>query len=471
MAALKGDNMRIPQFYAGRSVLITGATGFMGKVLVERLLTTCPDIGRLYLLMRTKRDADPNQRLQQLKDSAVFNNLRQRDPEQLNKLRTLPGDILQPKLGISKESIAELKEVSIVFHSAATVKFNEELRRAIEYNVLSVMRLLKICDELPNMQAFVHVSTAYSNADRKEIEEKVYPITTPLDELLALLDDENIEPEELNKYLGSKPNTYTFTKGVAEYVVQQHPKKRYSAAIFRPSVVISSNRNPFPGWIENMNGPSGVIAGYNAGLLRVFTTNSAKEADLLPVDIAIDNLIAVAWETALSKSTAIKVYNCSVCENPTTWGDIERNVISYTREHPPKKTYFYPFLLVVKNRFLYAFLEFMLQAVPFHIIEFVSRIFGIKQKHNLLALNQKFRDMTAALRFFVMNEWTFKNDNMRMLREKLHPSDAKLFHLDPRTVNWKEHYSNFVIGVRRHLLKHEEEDTQTKEQFRRAAMF
>lgn len=48
-------NQYIPAFYAGKSILITGATGFLGKVLIEKLLRSCPDVREIFLLMRPKK--------------------------------------------------------------------------------------------------------------------------------------------------------------------------------------------------------------------------------------------------------------------------------------------------------------------------------------------------------------------------------------------------------------------------------
>lgn len=52
----------IPQWFAGKTIFVTGATGFMGKVLVEKLLRDCPDIEKMYLLIRTKKGVDAEQR-------------------------------------------------------------------------------------------------------------------------------------------------------------------------------------------------------------------------------------------------------------------------------------------------------------------------------------------------------------------------------------------------------------------------
>lgn len=62
----------IPEFYRGRSVLVTGATGFMGKVMVEKLLRCCPDVDTLYLLVRPKKGVDPKKRKEAFTSSQVI---------------------------------------------------------------------------------------------------------------------------------------------------------------------------------------------------------------------------------------------------------------------------------------------------------------------------------------------------------------------------------------------------------------
>lgn len=59
---VKSVSPSIPEWFSGKSILITGATGFMGKVLVEKLLRDCPDIAQLYLLIRPKKGVEPAQR-------------------------------------------------------------------------------------------------------------------------------------------------------------------------------------------------------------------------------------------------------------------------------------------------------------------------------------------------------------------------------------------------------------------------
>lgn len=66
------DTKSIPEFYAGRSIFITGATGFLGKILVEKLLRSCPDVKCLYLLIRQKKGKDSQERLDEILESKVF---------------------------------------------------------------------------------------------------------------------------------------------------------------------------------------------------------------------------------------------------------------------------------------------------------------------------------------------------------------------------------------------------------------
>lgn len=67
------------------------------------------------------------------------------------------------------------------------------------------------------------------------------------------------------------------------------------------SPVISSLRHPIPGWIENLNGPNGIAVATGKGLLRVMRCKGDAAGDMIPVDIAIDTMIAVAWDTAIQQ--------------------------------------------------------------------------------------------------------------------------------------------------------------------------
>jgi len=56
----------IPEFYAGQSIFLTGASGFLGKVFIEKILRSCPDVREIFLLIRPKKGLNVNQRLEKI---------------------------------------------------------------------------------------------------------------------------------------------------------------------------------------------------------------------------------------------------------------------------------------------------------------------------------------------------------------------------------------------------------------------
>ena len=53
----------IIQFFEGKNIFVTGASGFLGKVLLEKLLRSCPDVGNIFVLVRPKKGKEPNERV------------------------------------------------------------------------------------------------------------------------------------------------------------------------------------------------------------------------------------------------------------------------------------------------------------------------------------------------------------------------------------------------------------------------
>jgi len=97
--------------------------------------------------------------------------------------------------------------------------------------------------------------------------------------------------------VGKCPNTYNFTKAIAEKLLEEEHDD-VPTAIVRPAMVTGALKEPIPGWVDNTNGPTGVIAGVGKGILRVIRGNSELMVDLIPVDFSINLMIAVAWFTA-----------------------------------------------------------------------------------------------------------------------------------------------------------------------------
>jgi FlaA1/EpsC-like NDP-sugar epimerase len=114
-AALASFSIR-RHFDASSAVLLTGATGYIGSLLLEKLLRST-DVGRVYVLVRPRRGAAPAERLSRVLKGPLFHLI---TPEQEARVTAVAGDIMQPGLGLSPEDEAMLEEnVDTVLHSAA----------------------------------------------------------------------------------------------------------------------------------------------------------------------------------------------------------------------------------------------------------------------------------------------------------------------------------------------------------------
>lgn len=61
---MASDIPSVSEWFQGRNVFVTGGTGFMGKVLIYKLLVSCHDLGNIFVLIRKKKEVDPQSRLQ-----------------------------------------------------------------------------------------------------------------------------------------------------------------------------------------------------------------------------------------------------------------------------------------------------------------------------------------------------------------------------------------------------------------------
>ncbi|XP_050678163.1 putative fatty acyl-CoA reductase CG5065 isoform X2 [Leptidea sinapis] len=260
-------DVSVSEFYTDKTVFITGGSGFIGKVLVEKLLRCCP-VRKIFLLMRPKKGGSLKARYHELIRSRAFDNIRQ-DPLIFEKLHLIRGDILQENLGMSdadRQLVQE--ETNIVFHSAACVKFDMFIRDAVQMNVVGTRRVLELVEGIHNLDVFVHLSTTYCRSDLPLLEEKVYPSKHNPDDVIHLtkwMDDgvlKHLEP----KLIEPEPNTYGYTKSLAEQIVAEFSGK-FPICIARPSIVVAALKEPFPGWVDNINGPTAIIVGASKGIL------------------------------------------------------------------------------------------------------------------------------------------------------------------------------------------------------------
>jgi len=466
---------RIVNFFNNRSVFITGATGFCGKVLVEKLLRSCPGIRNIYVLIRGKRGQKTEQRLEALLNSMIFDNLKKTNPNVLSKIIGIEGDITLPNLGISDSDLNTIiDDVSIVFHSAATVNFNEPLKDSIRFNVIGTKEIISLCHRIKNLAVLVHVSTAYANCNLSTVEEDFYP--PPVDPLSMLELCKWMDADLLNeitpKLLGDRPNTYTYTKALAEHLIYQQTGK-LPVAVVRPSIVACSFNEPMPGWIDNVNGPTGLILAVGKGILRTMYNNSSAIADIIPVDMVINLIIAAAWYTVEQQvdKNKIQIYNCTTSTiNPLTWGKVEKLTVSNLIKYPSIQVFRHPGGSFKESKIINQICVFYEQLLPVYLLDFVQLLLG--QKRFIRRLYGKVGKAVEALEYFTRRQWYFKCANVVNLREILTDEEREMFFFDARKIDWDDYWVTYVKGARKFVLK-EDESTypQARENLKRIKLF
>lgn len=408
------------------------------------------------------------ERVENLLKSELFNRLKDSEhgQSQLDKIIAIKGDITKPLFGLSKHDTELLtSRVSVIFHSAATVKFVEPLKTAIQNNVVSVENLIDLASRFQKLEALVHVSTAYSNCDRKQVEEIFYEPPIKADKLIDMADW--IEPETFEKIspilLGARPNTYTYTKAVAESLLVERSKKllpNVPIAMVRPSIVGGIWCQPISGWVDNFNGPTGVILSMMTGAIQAMHACPYYCADIVPVDIVANLLICTAWQvhkqnkeltkcTKVGKITEqnnnITVFNCvSGTLNPVEWSDFAKYIKQIGLVYPCNNLLRRPGTLLIPNQFLFETFYFINHTSVAYIGDFFMKLAG--QKPKLVMIHERMKKMISTLKPFTTNQWLFKCSNVTSLYEQMTTIDKEIFNFDIRQVKWDDYLRRYYVG-------------------------
>ncbi|XP_070154148.1 putative fatty acyl-CoA reductase CG5065 isoform X6 [Polyergus mexicanus] len=445
----------IDTFFAETVILVTGATGFLGKALLEKLLRSCPRVATIFVLIRPKRNQSIEERFRELLENPVFDRIRLEFPGTLNKIFPVKGDVGMPELGLQPEDKDMLiQRVNIVFHSAATVRFNEPLKVAVNLNTRGTDRMIDLCRRMTNLISVIHVSTAYSNADRREIEESIY--TTEIKPYTVIDICENLDDETIGiiekRLIGNHPNTYTLTKGLAEQIVLSKGSG-LPIAIVRPSIVCAAYQEPFPGWVDNVCGITGIMTEIGRGTIRSIVCNANLIVDVVPVDFVVDTLICASWYNAMQRTDTIRIYNCtSSALHPITWREFGHLTRKHAIESPSKYVMWYPDFTFRTNKFIHAIMVAMLHFLPAFIIDLILRVRGYKPI--MMKITKRFERAAKTGEFFAINEWKFCADNMTKLVKFVKASGhCNDFNVDIKSLDWDTYLHQYMLGIRKYILK------------------
>lgn len=118
---------------------------------------------------------------------------------------------------------------------------------------------------------------------------------------------ERLKPEDYDNFesvarriIQPYPNTYTYSKALAELVVRKYGSS-FNTAIIRPSIVSTVYKDPLPGYTDNLYGVNGVVTGAGLGVLRILHINNKLKANIVPADFVVNATVGLAWHTAMEK--------------------------------------------------------------------------------------------------------------------------------------------------------------------------
>jgi HAD superfamily hydrolase (TIGR01490 family) len=494
---------------AGKRIAITGSTGFVGTALVERLLRQVPDC-ELALLVRAGRRSSAAQRVQrEILRNDAFDRLRADlgragfEEMAARRVHTITGDVGTDGLGLDEADRATFASCDIVVHSAATVAFDSPLDSAVEVNLLGPTRIVHLLHELGVAPHLVAVSTCYVAGNRRGRAPEEPVTAGPFDlglswkaevaaarRLRSDAEAESRRPAMLQGFraearaelgaagapaLAAKteqrrtrwvtdrlvqagraraasvgwPDAYAYTKALGEQALEE-TKGDVPVSIVRPSIIESALAEPRPGWIRGFRMAEPVIISFARGLLKEFPGVPEGTVDVIPVDLVVAAIIAVA---AVGPEVAAPITQvASGSANPLKYRVMVDNTTAWFREHPLYDAEGQPIMVpdwsfpgrgrvqgqLNRAKSLLTKSEKVLQALPLR---------G-QQAEWSARLEEKRLEVERALEYvelyglYAECEAIYGVDHLLALADHLPPEDRSAFNFDPRVIDWPRYIAD-----------------------------
>ncbi|KAI5666651.1 hypothetical protein M9H77_16504 [Catharanthus roseus] len=483
------------EFLENRSILITGATGFLAKIFTEKILRVQPNVKKLYLLLRAADSKSALQRFNtEIMGKELFKVVKEKYGTNLNsviseKVTVVAGDITCDNLGVKDSSLLEemWREVDVVVNLAATTNFDERYDVSLGINTMGAKNVLNFAKKCPKLKVLLHVSTAYVCGEREGlILETPYEMgdtlngTSGLDidaekklmeETLKELRADNISEEAITlamKDLGIQrakkygwPNTYVFTKTMGEMLLGEM-KENIPLVILRPTIITSTFKEPFPGWVEGIRTIDSLAVGYAKGRITCFLGDPKTVVDLIPADMVVNSMMVAMAAHANQNGEQIIYQVGSSVSNPIRFSLLQDFALRYFTKHPWINKEGKPVKVgkVTVFRTMASFQRFMalryllplkgLQIVNVALCEYFQGFYH--ELHRKIKYVMRMIDLYGPYLFF---KAYFDDVNTERLRKVAQESDNdNMFYFDPRKINWDDYFLNVHIpGVVKYVFK------------------
>lgn len=488
----------VVDFLENKTILVTGATGFLAKVFVEKILRVQPNVKKIYLLVRAADAESATERFHnEVLAKDLFKVLKQKWGTHLNsfiseKLTSVPGDIFSEDLGLKDSNLKEelWNELDIIVNSAATTKFDERYDVAFGINTLGAIHVVNFAKKCVSLGVLVHVSTAYVSGVRTgliseslpdgasglDVDVEMKVIAQKLQELKAEGASQN-EITHSMKALGIErakmhgwPNTYAFTKTMGEMVMQQS-KENLSLVTVRPTIVGGTYKEPFPGWVEDLKNADVLVARSAQGILPCLVGETKTIMDVIPVDMVVNAMIVAMVAHAKQPSDANIYQVGSSLRNPVTLGSILEYSFDYFRKKPwinkhgkPAKVSKVILLSSIASFNRYIQIRYLL---PLKVLELANKVFRQCFQGVYNDLSRQVKLATALTKFYApylcLNA-IFDDKNTEKLRMAAIDSQTEtdLFFFDPDSIDWGDYFMNTHIPGVEKLIQPKRLSPRTK---------
>jgi alcohol-forming fatty acyl-CoA reductase len=520
----------IREILAGKHILVTGATGFLGTALVERLLRSVPDCTVALVVRPTRRLSAEQRAHKEIVRNDCFDELRALlgdgfDAHVAGRVAAVAGDVARDGLGLDETGCEALADADVVVHSAASVAFDSPLDAAVEVNLLGPSRVAAAIESVAAARRerhpsaapthLVSVSTAYvagthqgeaaeilsTDALRSGARARTHTtVTTEVDidaeirsarRLRADLEAESRRSARLTRFtkaaravLGAAgthllaekaeklrdewvraelveagraraqalgwPDAYAFTKALGERaLVTAHPDLPIS--IVRPSIIESAIAEPRPGWIRGFRMAEPIIVSYARGLLREFPGIPEGVTDVIPVDLVVAAIIAVA--AAGPDPAGPSVYQvASGVRNPLRYGELVDLTQGWFRSHPLYDADGQPIVVPEWSFPGRGHVQRQLQRAT-KAMTAAERVLGSlpvrgERAATIARLEERRTQAERALGYvelygaYAETEARFRVDRLLALFARLSPADQQTFCFDPAVIDWAHYVRN-----------------------------
>ena len=453
-----------------------------------------------------------------LEESPVFDPLAERHGAGFarflsERVEVVEGDVSQPGLGLAPETRARLAEsVDLVVNCSGLVEFNPDLREALSINVQGTAHLIDFL-RAGKQAGLLHLSTCYVVGARDgRVTEELKPNYTPvhqkdfdaerewqqLEELVKNVEERSTGPElraalerqarskrsEARELTGTQlevaiqknrqrwvknrliragqrrakhlgwPNTYTFTKSLAESLLATRAAN-LPVAVVRPSIVETSTAQPFRGWNEGVNtsAPLAYLLGTN---FRQLPTNERKCLDIIPVDLVCRGMTLIA--AAIVARRHERLYQLATsASNPCDMGrSIELTGLAHRKHYRAQQGLEHWLKLrldtIPVSKARYRRLSVPAQKAVVSSINRVAAVLAFKKP----PLARAERDLTRLEKlielyepFILHNEHVFEAENVKLLSQALPPAEQAVFGYDDGGIDWWEYWINIHVPALR----------------------